>query len=260
LAAWPRWTPKNISTTWRESLPNFESPEQRPNSFDGFPPSSEALDYPNGLIALGGDLSPQRLIAAYRRGIFPWYEEPQSILWWTPNPRSVLYPKNLHVSRSLRKTLAKNVFTLSVDTAFENVMYQCGATRSEGPGTWISDDMLVAYTELHDRGFGHSIEVYADDGTLVAGLYGLAIGGAFFGESMFSLASNASKVALVGLVDIMKRGEFQLIDCQVESEHMNSLGACNISRLDFEAELAQTVNRKVERGIWQLPATSGELL
>jgi leucyl/phenylalanyl-tRNA--protein transferase len=172
----------------------------------------------------------------------------------------VLRPDELHISRSLRKTLAKDVFTLSVDKAFENVMYQCGATRAEGPGTWISDAMLAAYTELHDRGFCHSIEVYAGDDTLVAGLYGVAIGGAFFGESMFSLASNASKVALVGLVDIMKRGEFELIDCQVESDHMNSLGASNISRLDFEAELAQNVNRKVEPGIWQLPATSGELL
>ena len=241
-------------------MPDFDNPEQRRNSFDGFPPSSEALDYPNGLIAVGGDLSPQRLIAAYRRGIFPWYEEPQSILWWTPSPRSVLYPHELHVSRSLRKTLAKDVFTLSVDQAFESVIYQCGAIRSQDPGTWISDDMISAYTELHERGIGHSIEVYTGDGKLVAGLYGLAIGGAFFGESMFSLESNASKVALVGLVDIMKRGAFALIDCQIESEHMNSLGARNISRLDFEAELAQNVEREVEPGIWQLPATSGELL
>ena len=241
-------------------MPDFENPGQRRDSPDGFPPSSEALDYPNGLLAVGGDLSPQRLIAAYRRGIFPWYEEPQSILWWTPNPRSVLYPNELHVSRSLRKTLRKDVFTLSVDKAFETVMYQCGATRSQGPGTWISDEMMVAYTELHERGFGHSVEVYTGDNKLVAGLYGLAIGGAFFGESMFSSEPDASKVALVGLVDIMKRGAFALIDCQIESEHLNSLGARNISRLDFEAELDQNVDRKVDPGIWQLPATSGELL
>ena len=153
----------------------------------GFPATSEALDYPNGLLAVGGDLSPQRLICAYRRGIFPWYEEPQAVLWWTPDPRSVLFPDELHISRSLRKTLRKDSFCLSVDCNFEAVIHHCGETRSQGPGTWISRDMIAAYSRLHEQGIGHSIEVHNRQGQLVAGLYGVALGRAFFGESMFSL-------------------------------------------------------------------------
>jgi len=227
---------------------------------DGFPPTSEALDYPNGLLSVGGDLSPERLIAAYRRGVFPWYEEQQPLLWWTPDPRSVLFPDALNISRSLRKTLRKDKFTLSVDSHFEAVMHHCGQIRSGSTGTWISPEMVAAYTGLHELGVGHSIEVHNQEGALVGGLYGLALGRAFFGESMFSLETDASKVALVGLVNIMHRGEFGLIDCQVESEHLNSLGARNISRLDFEALLDQTVDLEADPDIWQLPATSGGLL
>jgi leucyl/phenylalanyl-tRNA--protein transferase len=227
---------------------------------DRFPPTGEALEYPNGLLAVGGDLSVDRLLGAYRRGIFPWYEDGQPILWWTPNPRSVLFTDELHISRSLRKTLRKNNFRLTVDREFEQVMFRCGDTRSQGPGTWITQQMLSAYSQLHQLGVGHSVEVYDCRGQLVGGLYGLAQGRAFFGESMFSLQPDASKVALVALVDILLRGGFGHIDCQVESEHLNLMGAKNISRLDFEALLAQTVDKESDPGIWQLPADCGDLL
>jgi leucyl/phenylalanyl-tRNA---protein transferase len=227
---------------------------------DPFPPTGEALDYPNGLLAVGGELSAKRLISAYRQGIFPWYEEPQPVLWWTPDPRSVLFPDQLHVSRSLRKTLRRNGFRLAVDQRFEQVMRNCAQLRGDGLGTWIGDDMLAAYCDLHHIGYAHSIEVLDLDGELVGGLYGLAIGRAYFGESMFSDVDDASKVGLVALVDILKRGGFEIIDCQVESDHLNSLGATNISRLDFERRLAQTIDTDHDPGIWRLPATCGELL
>ncbi|MEH6587785.1 MAG: leucyl/phenylalanyl-tRNA--protein transferase [Halioglobus sp.] len=227
---------------------------------DSFPPTSEALDYPNGLLAVGGDLTPARLLAAYRRGIFPWYEQPQPVLWWSPDPRSVLLPDKLHISRSLLKTLRKNRFQLAVDQRFEAVMRKCAELRADGLGSWIGDDMLAAYCDLHHIGHAHSVEVLDADGELVGGLYGIALGRAYFGESMFSTVSNASKVALVALLDILNRGGFGLIDCQVESEHLNSLGADNMSRLDFERLLAQTVDIGHDPGIWRLPATCGELL
>jgi len=226
---------------------------------DPFPPSSEALDYPNGLLAVGGDLSQERLIAAYRRGIFPWYEEPQPVMWWTPDPRSVLFPDELHVSRSLRRTLRQDRYTLSVDRHFDQVMGCCAAPRVDGPGTWIGGQMRVAYQGLHRRGLAHSIEVLNASGDLVGGLYGVAVGQAFFGESMFSLEPNTSKIALVALVDILRRGHFKLIDCQVESEHLNKLGARCISRLDFEQLLAQTGTVTTDPGLWCLPATCGAL-
>jgi leucyl/phenylalanyl-tRNA--protein transferase len=227
---------------------------------DDFPPTCEALDYPNGLLAVGGDLSPERLIDAYRHGIFPWYEEPQPVLWWTPDPRSVLFPERLHISRSLRRTLRRDRFQLSVDRAFERVMRMCAQLRGDGLGTWIGDDMLAAYCDLHHIGHAHSIEVWNADNALVGGLYGVALGRIFFGESMFSEENDASKVALVALVDILSRGEFELIDCQVESEHLNSLGACGISRLDFEQRLVQTTDKPHDPGIWRLPDTCGDLL
>jgi leucyl/phenylalanyl-tRNA---protein transferase len=233
---------------------------QQLHSGDPFPPTSDALDYPNGLLAVGGDLSASRLIDAYRRGIFPWYEEPQPVLWWTPDPRSVLFPNKLHISRSLRKTLRRGGFQLSVDQQFEQVMRNCAQLRGDGLGTWIGDDMLAAYCDLHHIGHAHSIEVLDEHGRLVGGLYGIALGRTYFGESMFSEETDASKVALVALVDILKRGEFKLIDCQVESDHLNSLGARNISRLDFEQLLAQTIDVAHDSSIWRLPANCGELL
>jgi leucyl/phenylalanyl-tRNA--protein transferase len=225
-----------------------------------FPAAERALDEPNGLLAVGGDLSPARLLAAYRRGIFPWYEEPQPILWWSPDPRSVLFPQRLHISRSLRKTLRADGFTLSVDRDFTRVMRECAELRGDGLGTWIDEEMIRAYSDLHRMGYGHSVEVRTPSGELVGGLYGLAIGRVFFGESMFSKISDASKVALVALVDILTRGGFELIDCQVESNHLNSMGACNIPRPDFEHYLAGAVNDTAPSGIWRLPASCGGLL
>jgi len=233
---------------------------RRLDSDSEFPPSCEALEYPNGLLAVGGGLSPERLLDAYRRGIFPWYEEPQPVLWWTPDPRSVLFPDELHISRSLRKTLRRNSFQLSVDHEFTRVMHECAQLRGDGLGTWIDNDMIAAYTTLRELGYAHSVEVRDTSGTLVGGLYGVALGQVFFGESMFSRITDASKVAMVALVDILRRGGFSMIDCQVESDHLNSLGARTINRLDFEQRLAQTVEIKIEPDIWQLPATSGGLV
>ncbi len=225
-----------------------------------FPSSREALDDPNGLLAFGGGLSVPRLLDAYRRGFFPWYQAPQPVLWWTPDPRSVLFPGDLHISRSLRKSLRSNTFILGVDRHFIQVMCACATVRREGTGTWIDDDMLEAYWQLHRLGFAHSVEVSDQTGTLVGGLYGVSLGRVFFGESMFSAASDASKVALVALVDILQRGSFHMIDCQVENEHLNTLGARNISRLDFERRLAQTIDVETDDAIWHLPTVCGDLL
>lgn len=227
---------------------------------DDFPPTSEALRYPNGLLAAGGDLCAQRLLAAYRRGIFPWYEAPQPVLWWTPDPRSVLFPSELHISRSLRKTLRANALYLSIDTQFARVMRNCAALRRAGAGTWIDEDMVAAYTDLHGLGLAHSVEISDEAGELVGGLYGVALGRVFFGESMFSRVTDSSKIALVALVDILRRGEFHMIDCQVENDHLNSLGARRINRLDFEQRLEQTVGVATHDDIWQLPASCGDLL
>ena len=227
---------------------------------DDFPPTSQALTYPNGLLAAGGGLSPERLTAAYRRGIFPWYEPPQPVLWWTPDPRSVLYLDALHVSRSLRKTLRQSTLQLSVDRRFASVMQACAAPRRDSDGTWISDDMLQAYQALHRRGIAHSVEVLNARGELVGGLYGVALGRVFFGESMFSRVPSASRIALVALVSLLRRANFRLIDCQVESAHMNRMGAQPISRLDFEAELAQNIEQRIDPTIWVLPAHCGDLL
>ncbi|MEM9256637.1 MAG: leucyl/phenylalanyl-tRNA--protein transferase [Pseudomonadota bacterium] len=233
---------------------------QRLDSQSDFPPSSEALDEPNGLLAVGGELSPGRLLSAYRRGIFPWYEEPQPVLWWTPDPRSVLFPDELHVSRSLRKTLRSDRFQLTLNSDFGRVMAGCAELRGDGLGTWIDDAMTVAYTRLHELGYAQSIEVRDEQCRLVGGLYGVALGSVFFGESMFSYCSDASKVALVALVDILRRGGYQMIDCQIESDHLNSMGARNINRLDFERRLAQTVEVETDPAAWQLPETCGGLI
>jgi len=226
---------------------------------DDFPPTCQALDEPNGLLAAGGELSQQMLLAAYSRGIFPWYEQPQPLLWWSPNPRAVLFPAELHISRSLRKVLRRNHFRLSVDTRFPDVMQACAEPRRDGLGTWIGTDMLRAYTALHYRGLAHSVEVLEPDGELVGGLYGVALGRVFFGESMFSRRTDASKVAMVALVHILLRGQFALIDCQVDNPHLRSLGAREIDRLDFEALLAQNIDFEMDPGIWSLPGTCGDL-
>jgi leucyl/phenylalanyl-tRNA--protein transferase len=203
---------------------------------DRFPPTSEALEEPNGLLAAGGDLTPARLLAAYRRGIFPWYEEGQPILWWSPDPRAVLWPDRVKVSRSLRRSLIKGAFELRIDTAFVEVVDACAEPRRYGGSTWITADIAAAYARLHRLGWAHSFESW-QDGELAGGLYGVAIGRVFFGESMFTRVSDASKVALVNAARYLQGRGFALIDCQVASAHIATLGAVTIPRSEFLAHL-----------------------
>ena len=205
------------------------------NTFD-FPPLAKALSDPNGLLAAGGDLSADRLIRAYRHGCFPWFSEGQPILWWSPDPRTVLFPDELHVSRSLGKLLRKQRYALTFDKDFAAVIEACAAPRDYADGTWITEAMQTAYLELHRRGFAHSVEVW-DQGILVGGLYGLAMGQLFFGESMFSRADNASKFGFATLVQHLKAAGFVLIDCQMPTEHLHSLGARSIPRAEFAGYL-----------------------
>jgi len=198
---------------------------------DRFPDPAGAATEPDGLLAIGGDLEPERLLAAYRRGIFPWYEAGQPILWWSPDPRAVLLPEQLHVSRSLRRTLNSDRFSVSVDLAFREVIDACALTRAS-TGTWITPEMRAAYLRLHDLGHAHSVEAWHGP-ELAGGLYGIAIGGVFFGESMFSLETDASKVALVHLVGLAARRGVRLIDCQVATGHLSSLGSRLMPRGQF---------------------------
>jgi leucyl/phenylalanyl-tRNA--protein transferase len=203
-----------------------------------FPDVNLALTEPDGLLAIGGDLSAERLVAAYRRGIFPWYNAGQPILWWAPDPRMVLFPDRLKVSRSLGKTLRKQTFSVTLDTAFAEVIEACSAPRRQPgkkdaePGTWITQEMKLAYQRLHQLGLAHSVESWSQ-GELVGGLYGVALGRVFFGESMFTRQTDASKVAFVTLVQQLARWDFAVIDCQIYSQHLESLGAENISRKVF---------------------------
>lgn len=194
-----------------------------------FPDVERALRDPDGLLAIGGDLEPARLLDAYRRGIFPWYSEGQPIMWWSPNPRCVLEPDNLVISRSLRRTLNRGTFRVTFNHAFGDVIRACGAPRRSGPETWITRDVLRAYTALHELGHAVSVECWSGD-ILAGGLYGVVIGRVFFGESMFSRASDASKVALVHLAHELRRKRFRLLDCQVHSPHLQSLGATPMPR------------------------------
>jgi leucyl/phenylalanyl-tRNA--protein transferase len=204
---------------------------------DAFPPVTAALAEPDGLLCAGGDLRPERILAAYRRGIFPWYAPGQPILWWSPDPRMVLFPHELKVSRSLRKSLRNRGFRVMFDTCFEQVITRCAACGTRAfEGTWISPEMRQAYVELHALGHAHSVEVWQDD-VLVGGLYGLLLGRVFFGESMFSTASDASKVALYWLVQWLLERNVELVDAQVASEHLFSLGARLIPRAEFIARL-----------------------
>lgn len=229
------------------------------NPGDDFPPSDQALTDPNGLIAIGGSLDEVSLVKAYRRGIFPWFEEPQPVLWWTPDPRSVLFTDEMHVSRSLRRSLRRLNYRLSADTAFADVMAACAEPRPGQGGTWIGASMRRAYEKLFRSGYAHSIEVRESSGQLVGGLYGVAIGSCFFGESMFSRANDASKIALLALVELLRRRHVSMVDCQVESEHLNSLGARCIDRVDFERRLEQTSN-EATHGSWETVADCETLL
>lgn len=203
-----------------------------------FPPLERALRDPNGLLAVGGDLSAERLLAAYRHGCFPWYQDGQPLLWWSPDPRTVLLPHELHVSRSLAKLLRQQRYRVTFDQNFDAVIRACAAPRSYADGTWITQPMQAAYLKLHQLGHAHSVEVWEGE-ELVGGLYGLAMGQLFFGESMFSRRDNASKVGFATLVRQLQDWGFVLIDCQMPTEHLHGFGAKAISRVQFSEMLRQ---------------------
>ena len=211
-----------------------------------FPDINSALQEPNGLLAAGGDLSTERLISAYSQGIFPWFSEDDPILWWSPAPRCVLIPKRLHVSRSLAKVIRKNQFEITFDQAFSQVINNCSELRKNLEGTWITDEMQAAYCQLSDIGVAHSVEVWQQD-ELVGGLYGLCIGNIFFGESMFSSRANASKVAFCYLARQLQDWGFSVIDCQLHSDHLQSLGAEEISREKFQHFLQHNLASATEK-------------
>lgn len=215
-----------------------------------FPPLAQALTQPNGLLAAGGDLSSARLLAAYRQGIFPWYEEPDPILWWSPDPRAVLVPAELHLSSSLRKLLRRQTFTIRADTAFSRVIDACAELRSTDGGTWIGRAMREAYCELNRLGYAHSIEAWRGN-ELAGGLYGIALGRVFFGESMFSGVDNASKVAFAHLAEQLRRWNFALIDCQQDTAHMRSFGARTIARSEFRDILEANIDLPGYESPWQ---------
>lgn len=212
-----------------------------PGSEIQFPEPGSALNWPNGLLAAGGDLAPERLLAAYRRGIFPWYEAGQPVLWWCPDPRAVIFPGELHVSRRLQRFLARGPFAASIDHAFEQVVAGCARLDDPGVGTWITPEMSAAYLRLHALGHAHSVEVWSGD-ALAGGLYGVAVGRAFFAESMFSRVDHASKAAMVVLVAELLRREFAVMDCQLHSAHLARMGAREIPRNEFLALLARCVD------------------
>ncbi len=213
-----------------------------------FPPVNWADT--NGLLAVGGDLSPQRLLAAYSSGIFPWFNEDNPVLWWAPDPRFILTPATLHISKSMRKIIRDAVFEVTIDRDFDRVIGRCRSIERKGQeGTWITAEMLNAYRQLHEQGYAHSVEVWKD-GVLAGGLYGVSLGSAFFGESMFADVSNASKVALIALVETLKHRGIELIDCQVYTDHLKSMGAYHVSRDDFMMMLKKALKHKTAGRKW----------
>lgn len=217
-----------------------------------FPPPRLASR--EGLLAIGGDLSPERLLLAYRSGIFPWFSDDEPILWWSPDPRLVLYPSEFHLSRSLEKIIRRGDLRMTMDKAFEQVIRECSRVRCEmGEGTWIVPEMIDAYCELHRSGFAHSVEAW-QGGHLAGGLYGISLGNCFFGESMFARVSNASKVALAALVAYLRAEAFGLIDCQVTTGHLQRMGAREIPRSLYLEELKVHLQASNREGKWQLPA------
>jgi leucyl/phenylalanyl-tRNA--protein transferase len=224
-------------------MPVFELTRRRV-----FPPPELAED--DGLLAMGGDLATDRLLLAYSMGIFPWYSEDSPILWWSPDPRLVLFPEEFRLSRSLKQTIRKGIYTVTFDTAFPEVISTCAEVRRRGKeGTWITDDMREAYCRLYEAGFAHSVESWSD-GKLAGGLYGVALGRAFFGESMFSLKKDASKVALERLVARLVRRNFLFIDCQMTTQHLLSLGAREIPRAEFMKMLDRALKGPAAPGGW----------
>src|SRR5215831_238380 len=208
-----------------------------------FPPVNQSLE--DGLLAIGGDLSKERLLLAYQKGIFPWYEGDVP-LWWCPDPRFVLFPEELKVSKSMEKLLKKNVFQFTVNTAFEQVIHYCKNVKRRGQlGTWITDEVEKAYTQLHKKGYAHSAEVWLDK-TLVGGVYGVRLGKIFFGESMFSLVSNASKYAFISYIHHLQKDDVRVVDCQVYTEHLESLGARMIPRTEFIQLLHECIEPKLQ--------------
>jgi leucyl/phenylalanyl-tRNA--protein transferase len=208
---------------------------------DAFPAVADALREPDGLLAAGGDLSSERLLCAYRRGIFPWYDDGQPLLWWSPDPRCVFLPGDLHLSRRLRRSLRQSTSEVRFNTDFAGVIRACAAPRGPQAGTWITTEMMLAYEQLHREGWAHSVEIW-QDGSLAGGLYGLAIGRAFFGESMFSAVEGASKIALLAISRVMDAGDLGVLDCQLVSSHLRSLGAQIIPREAFVATLDRLCN------------------
>lgn len=214
------------------------------------PPAAQALTEPNGLLAAHGDLEPATLLEAYRQGVFPWYSAGQPILWWSPDPRVVLYPSRFHVSRSLARTIRRGVFAVTVDRDFAGVIRGCAAPRASGEGTWINEDMRAAYTALHRLGHAHSFEC-RHRGALVGGMYGVAIGRVFFGESMFSRMSDASKVALATACRLLAGWGYELFDCQVPNPHLTTLGAVLLPRAQFIAALSTLCRREPAESAWR---------
>ena len=215
----------------------------------GFPPLHEAWE---GLLAIGGDLNEARLIAAYEGGIFPWYGENEPILWWAPEKRCIVRLEDLKISKSMRNVLNRKDFKVKIDTKFEEVVRNCGELRKNGEGTWISEEIIQAYLRLHELGLAHSFETWRN-GKLIGGLYGVSIGHMFFGESMYSSESNASKIAFIHLIEWAKRNNFGPIDCQIQNNHLNSLGAIEIQRDEFMSLLRTHLNNgKTIRGSWNL--------
>ena len=218
---------------------------------------SKKLDFPpawlarsDGLLCIGGDLSPKRLLLAYKNGIFPWFSKDEPILWWSPDPRLILFPKNIKISKSLNKKIKKNIFSVTMDTAFEQTILSCAKPRkNEQEGTWLVDEMIDSYIKLHTLGYAHSIETWKGN-KLVGGLYGVCLGRSFFGESMFSFESDASKIALVALANHLKKQNFDLIDCQVTTNHLLSMGAIEISRNSFLDIILESVKKKDGMNIW----------
>ncbi len=222
-------------------------------SDEPFPPVEMAWEEPNGLLAFGGDLSEQRLINAYNSGIFPWYNPDEPIYWWSPDPRAVLYPNKIHLSRSLRKTIRNKGYSISFDRDFPAVVKSCAAPRMDSGGTWITNEMYLAYLHLHKIGRAHSVEVWNSDQELVGGLYGVVAGGVFSGESMFSKERDTSKVAFIALAWHMQHWGYSLIDCQIENPHLSSMGAENISRKKYMGILKTT--REFSHSPWEFDET-----
>ena len=216
---------------------------------DPFPPIERALKEPNGLLCAGADLSLERLVEAYRSGIFPWFSGSEPILWWSPDPRMVLFCDELRISRSLAKNMRNKGYVVQIDTAFRDVLAGCASPRRGEAGTWLGDDMRTAYGRLHRAGYAHSFECW-HEGTLVGGLYGVAVGRMFYGESMFSRATDASKVALVALVEELRQRGFPLIDCQVRTPLLAQMGAREIPRREFLRRLRALVNYREPGGRW----------